>query len=755
MTVNKTELLNNVFKFYQEVFKKDSKGKEYLQSLGFYSDDVFARFKLGYSNDSLLKAIPSKGSIRNDLKELGLLIKSKEYFYDCLIFPIFDKDDNCISLIGKSIYNGKEIFLPNPLETVYNWKTIIENKTLIFTETMIDALTLYQLGYLETIPLIGEIPESLFNLLKTYNPNPKKIYLLLKTQDKIDYLSHKFDEIGIACYIIILADGVSIYEYIHKYNHAKEDFEKLLNEADPVSTKIGQEGIIKVTDDIIIFEFSNRKYIVKELEKEDKKRLKVNIRAIIENITHIDTIDLYVSRSRVTFTKAVSKLYDMSSGVIEQDLSNIIQKLEKLRDVREISEDSEKTKSYQMSQDEEEEALKFLKEPNILNNVINHLDIMGYVGEELNKKIGYLITISRKLDNPLSGVIISRSGAGKSKLMEYLANLVPPEDTVTYTRITPQALYYKEDKSLKHKLMIAGEEEGLNGSNYPLRELISSKRLRLAAPIKDNISGKMKTVEYEVEGPIALLFSTTKPSINYENATRCFILSLDESTEQTDKVHHYQKHAKTLEGYQNIQKADEIKQIHQNAQRLLKKLVVINPYADDLTFPDYWLQSRREQDKYLSLIETIAFLNQYKKEIKKIIHNGKEVDYIEVDINDIEEANKLMAEILSHSLEELSSPSKKLLELIREMVNQKCKEFLISPKELKFNRRDVREFTGWGDWQIRNHLKELIDLQYVIPIAGDRGKMYRYELAYEGKPGKKYIVSLTDTNKLRTKYQKP
>src|ERR1019366_6563227 len=122
-------------------------------------------------------------------------------------------------------------------------------------------------------------------------------------------------------------------------------------------------------------------------------------------------------------------------------------------------------------------------------------------GEEINKKIGYLITVSRKLQSPLCGVIISRAGAGKSRLLEVLAELVPPEDLVSYTRITPQALYYADNRSFKNKLMVSGEDEGLSGLDYALRELISAKRIRLAAPVKDSNTGKMKTVEYEVEGP--------------------------------------------------------------------------------------------------------------------------------------------------------------------------------------------------------------------------------------------------------------
>lgn len=86
---------------------------------------------------------------------------------------------------------------------------------------------------------------------------------------------------------------------------------------------------------------------------------------------------------------------------------------------------------YVMTPDEEAEALDFLKKSDLLERVVTDLAAMGYVGEEANKKIAYLITISRKLDNPLCGVIISRAGAGKSRLMEVLSELVPPEDLVS------------------------------------------------------------------------------------------------------------------------------------------------------------------------------------------------------------------------------------------------------------------------------------------------------------------------------------
>ncbi|MEW6557999.1 MAG: DNA primase, partial [Elusimicrobiota bacterium] len=301
------------------------------------------------------------------------------------------------------------------------------------------------------------------------------------------------------------------------------------------------------------------------------------------------------------------------------------------------------------------------------------------------------------------------------------------------------------------KLLIAGEEEGLFGSNYPIRELISSKKLKLVSPVKDTITGKMTTTDYEVEGPIALLFSTTQPAISYENATRCFTLSLDESKEQTNKIHQAQQKQKTLEGVKNGFETREIKMLHKNSQRLLKKLVVINFFAEQLSFPNEWLESRREYEKYLSLIETIAFLRQYQREKKVFNHNGKEIEYIEVEKEDIREANKLMTEILGTSVNELSLPSRELLKMIKQMVDEKCKEQEISQKDFRFNRRDVREYTGWSDSQIKAHIKQLEDLQYLLVSKGDRGRMYRYELQYEGNGGKKYLFGLTDPDKLAQK----
>ena len=51
--------------------------------------------------------------------------------------------------------------------------------------------------------------------------------------------------------------------------------------------------------------------------------------------------------------------------------------------------------------------------------------------------------------------------------------------------------------------------------------------------------------------------------------------------------------------------------MHQNAQRLLRPLDVLNPYARWLSFPDQTTRLRRDHEKYLTLIDTIALLHQH------------------------------------------------------------------------------------------------------------------------------------------------
>ena len=208
-----------------------------------------------------------------------------------------------------------------------------------------------------------------------------------------------------------------------------------------------------------------------------------------------------------------------------------------------------------------------------------------------------------------------------------------------------------------------------------------------------------------------------------------------------------------MEGMISRLKSAEIIKKHQSANKLLKPLHVFNPYAGLLTFTSKSLRARRDHTKYLNLILAITYLYQYQRKIRKMEFSGKAIEYINVTLADIKKANEIANYVLGRSLDELSPSSRKLLLLIKAMCTCKHKS---SQKEYRFNRRQIREYSGWSDFQIRTHIRQLEELEYIYSTVGKRGKEYVYELVYTGggENGKPFLIGLTGIKQLEKKADK-
>ena len=281
------------------------------------------------------------------------------------------------------------------------------------------------------------------------------------------------------------------------------------------------------------------------------------------------------------------------------------------------------------------------------------IDALGYVGEETNKRLLYLVAVSRKLADPLSAIVLSQSGAGKSGLTEVIEKLCPPEDVVLLTRLTPQSLYYIEPGFLDRKLVIVEERYGSMEADYSIRVLQSRKKLIAAAPIKDPQTGNMRTKVFTVEARAAFIEATTASAVNHENATRCFELTMDETAEQTRRIHERQRLLRTERGLALRQEAEAIARRHWNAQRLLEPLPVVIPFADQLTFPSSWMRTRRDHARFLNLIEVSAFLHQHQRE--------RRGGAIVASLADYAVAYALAGEVLAETLSDLKKPLREAL----------------------------------------------------------------------------------------------
>ena len=113
-----------------------------------------------------------------------------------------------------------------------------------------------------------------------------------------------------------------------------------------------------------------------------------------------------------------------------------------------------------MTAEEQAAAMELLRDPRLLERVLEDFEQCGAVGEETNKKVSYLAAVSRLLAKPLAIVVQSSSSAGKSSLMEAVLDFMPEEQRESYTAMTGQALFYMGQKNLKHKILAIAEQQG-------------------------------------------------------------------------------------------------------------------------------------------------------------------------------------------------------------------------------------------------------------------------------------------------------
>jgi DNA primase catalytic core len=759
LSPKKQKLLNRAIQYYQTTLLEDTRGIDYLQKeRGIMDRQSILDFGAGFASGRLLEILPPEGELIEDLKSIGILNdKGNELFSGSVVFPLFDSNNNAVSIYGRRIEDGdiRHLYLPGKKRGLINWQAAKRSKSLILAESVIDALSLYDAGFKHVIPCYGTnglIEDHLF-LFSRYNT--KEIYLCFDSDPSGKEASIKtadqLKEKGISVHIIDLPEK-DINDYFKR--HTPEEFEGLIKKANPHSchrsgkAKKPLETIFTPTDHGFIIGYGQRRYEVKGISRMGTQ-LKATIKAYKNKASshprfELSTIDLYSNRSREWFARLCVSIFDEHESLLKEDLNRILEKVESYQPP------SEQKRKPELTEGEKKEALEFLENPDLFDQILADLEACGHTGEDTNKLLCYIASVSRKIDDPISILIQSRSAAGKSSLQEAILALVPEEDYVLYTRITDQALFYKEEDSLVHKILAIEEAEGMGGAAYSIRNIQSSKSLSIACTGKDPVTGKQRTQEHKVKGPVMVMLTTTRPDIDEETASRFICISIDETREMTERIHKIQREEDTLQGLLRRIKKERIIRKHQNAQRLLNPLYVVNPYSPYLSFPTYTLRSRRDHKKYLNLIKAIAFIHQYQREKKGISQDGEIIDYIEVTLEDIEYANRIANEILGRSLDEISSPARNLLDLIHKMVKERAN----GDKSYTFRRREIREYTGWSDWQVKHYIKELEDMEYLYSKAGNKGKEYVYELNYngQGEDGKKFYLGLTRVDEIKKRF---
>ncbi|EGI3979560.1 toprim domain-containing protein [Escherichia coli] len=789
-------LLRQVVDYYHQNLLNSPEAQAWLEKRGLNHPELVSHFKLGYAGDHgingsaglLPPPFTKEGkALRERLIGLGVLRQStkQDHFRGCVVAPVTGWSESAnvahrgrvLQLYGRRTSadnqvkkgSSKHLYLPSPLAGVWNEAALKASSDVILCEALIDAMTFWCAGFRNVIAAYGCNGFSADHLAALQYHGVRRVMLAFDRDEAGDRgaesVAGELLEAGIGAWRVQFPTGMDANEYALKSGSPESALGLALEQArwmghgsgpgvvfsheaaatagnepssltapagmqtEPVQHEVTASGELLLRSGPRVWRVRGwQKNTVPEVMK-----VNVQVRDEATGAFHVDSLDMYNARQRQGYVSTAAGELACEASVIKREAGRVLLMLEQKQDERLRAVESEETPSVTVSGEEEAAALGLLKSPDLAERITADMAACGVVGESTNLLTGYLAAVSRKLDRPLAVLIQSSSAAGKSPLMDAVLNLMPEEERIQYSAMTGQSLYYLGETSLQHKILAIAEEEGVRQAAYALKLLQSDGELKIASTGKNEQSGELVTREYTVQGPVMLMLTTTAIDVDEELLNRCLVLTVNESREQTQAIHAMQRQAQTLEGLLAESEKGYLTKLHQNAQRLLRPLKVVNPFAHQLTFLSDKTRTRRDHMKYLTLIQSIALLHQYQREVKRAEHRGKVIEYIEVQKSDIALANKLAHEVLGRTLDEMPPQTRKLLVLLKDWVQETAQRQAVKPEELRFTRRDVRARLGWGDTQLKIHLARLLEMEYLLLFR--RGLTYEYALLWDGEEG--------------------
>ncbi|HCS7278298.1 TPA: toprim domain-containing protein [Escherichia coli] len=783
------KLLGRVVEFYHHTLLNAPEAVAYLEKRRLNHPELVAAFKLGFANRTLpyrLPAVKSRAGekIRARLKGVGVLRESgHEHFTGSLVVPVMDLNGQIREMYGRKITDrlrsgtALHLYLPGAHGGVWNEQALIGSSVVILCESLIDAMSFWVAGVRNVTAaygvngFTGEMRAALLahgvkQVLIAYDNDPAGNEAAVK-------LASSLAADGIATFRVLFPAGMDANGYLCQVAEPEQAFSVLLDGAVPMSDLADAESIAPqasaepahltalaadvaalpavsapapgvsveaLADGELMVALPGERWTIRGVSrKTNAAAMKVNAQVLDtgSGVVFADAVDMMSARSRGGYARAAAAELGLAEGDLRRSLGKVLLALEHWQ-----AAPQPENAAPEMSDTDREAALELLRDECLAGRIASDMAACGVVGESTNLTAAYLAAVSRKLDRPLAVLIQSSSAAGKSSLMDAVLNLIPPEERLQYSAMTGQSLFYLGETNLQHKILAIAEEEGVRQAAYALKLLQSDGELTSTG--KDDASGNLVTKQYTVKGPVMLMLTTTAIDVDEELLNRCLVLTVNESREQTEAIHAAQRYAQTLEGLLASNEKSYITALHQNAQRLLRPLNVVNPFASQLTFMSDKTRTRRDHMKYLTLIQAIALLHQYQREIKRVEHRGQVVEYIEVTREDIALANRLAHEILGRTLDEMPPQTRKLLLLIQTMVSEQAAAQHCKPGEVRFTRREIRDFTQWSDNQLKVHCMRLAEMEYLLIHGGSRGHLLQYELLWDGSGDGSHLCGLIE-----------
>jgi DNA primase len=754
--------LNKMFTYFKNAVYNSKPAQDYIT--GRKLD--YTKLDIGYNSGQFHHGARKDETLINQCLQHGLLIdnnliaRTGEPAYNvfgknCITFALRDKANNITGLYFRSTINNKDqrhYYLKDRSGLYPNYPKP-ETKKLILTEAIIDSASLllipeitanYELlscfgtngltdEHKQAIATLKELEEIILfydgdqagkeaikhhsELLHQLRPGIKLSYFETPENEDVNSLAQGHEpEI-----FTHLLESRKVFSFSNELKTT--EFPSLEKKNDPISTSAHHQISTLNIDNPYNLGYTGltASYYIKGgiRPQLDSMRISLQIVHPQTNDDYRTKLDLYEFKQVSNTSTAVAEKLGIRADLVEKDLSKLTMLLEEYRDSKPNTgiESNEQKRIIKVPEATASRCIAFLQKPGLVASINTLIEKAGVTGEETNRILLFVVASSYKMPDTLHALVQGSSGSGKTHLILKVAQLMPPEDTITLTRVTDSSFYNYAENDLVHKLICMEDLDGMKEEAFlAFRELQSRGMLTSSTSVKDengNIRGMVKLVK----GPVASLSATTKGEIYEDNMSRCFLVAVDESNEQSQRIIKHQNNKAA--GLIDTTKETELKAFIQNCIRLLKPHTVINPYAKLIELPEEAHKIRRLNELYQSFVKQITLLNQYQR--KKDVQNR-----LIAEKEDLQTACEILFESIILKVDELDGSLRQFYEQLKAHIQRQGNDY----KDYQFTQREIRQAFNISKTQVQRYINDLAELEYIRQSGGFANKGYTYKITY-------------------------
>lgn len=650
----------------------------------------------------------------------------------CLIFPLKNKAGEVVSLYGRGLFADGHYYQSGRMG-LYPAYPVADTKVLILTESVIDAATLAH----TELP-VGVSVLALYGTNGLSEEHRNAIAKLSELEEIIfafdaDDAGRKatqavagilwVDNPHCTYSTIALPETHDVNSFAMRDAHWRDTFNDLLATREAIITpKINPEPVevaVELNTDNphdLRFTTAQAVYRVKgglQSTLKNLDSLKVTLAIEADGRVSRRRVNLYEDRELLSCSRYVGERLGLRPDLVENDLTQLTNLLEDYRENLRGQLHQPSTKKVGVPAAARDAGMQFWKSKNLLQSINDMIGKAGIVGEDRNRLLLFIVASSFRMPTTLHALIQGASGSGKTRLLRVISELMPEESVKRYTRVTDGSFYNQGEYFFTNKLLCFEDIDGLKeDALLAVRELQSNEILITSTSFKDD-NGGIRGGERIVRGPIASISCTTRAEVYEDNISRCFVVAVDESRQQSLRIIQYQndKSAGVISGQQE----KKTRLFLQNCLRLLRPLEVVNPYANQIHLPKDAHKIRRLNELYQSFVRQITLLHQYQRKTDK---QGRLI----ATVADLKAACDILFESIVLKVDELDGSLRQFFEQLKTYVKSKGQEY-------EFNRFEVRKATGVSKTQQHRYLNQLIELEYLRQF-GFANRGYRYKIAH-------------------------